>query len=69
MASPSQQRRFVFKNNFMINPEWFEKPSYLKGDLAIIRVPDLKTTKNIKPLELPKPPYYPNGMLQSNVKV
>ena len=36
----------------------------LQGDLAIIKVPKLQTDKDLKPLVLPEPPYYPNGKIK-----
>ena len=56
MVSEFYQYRWIIRYCPNIN-------AVLKGDLAIIKVPMLQTDHHIKPLVLPKPPYYPNGKI------
>ena len=58
----------VQKSRIFIDPEWYEKPSYLKGDLALIHVPGLRRGKNFVPIELPSLSYYPNGKSSKEVQ-
>ena len=63
ISSDPDKYKFSFdKDDIYINPEWLEKPSYLRGDLAIIEVPQMKTDEALKPIRLPQPLYYPNGI-------
>ena len=60
-----------YPHDIKINPKWDvgvpnpsgPKPSYLRGDLALIKVPEMKKDKHFIPLKLPHSPYYPNGNL------
>ncbi len=52
----------VEKYHINISPDWYKKPSYLKGDLATIKVSRLtRKSADIATINLPTLKYYPNA--------
>ena len=49
------------KRNIFIHEDWNKKPTHLLGDIALLRVPNLRLTDTVQALELPNKSYYPNG--------